>query len=63
MDKVAISIKEKDGTLIKKFSNRDKNNKLKVKKGGNTFVWNTLYNGPETPKDMIFWSASFSNSL
>ena len=62
MDKVAISIKEKDGTLIKKFSNRDKNNKLKVKKGGNTFVWNTLYNGPETPKDMIFWSASFDGA-
>ena len=62
MDKVEISIKEKDGTLIKKFSNRDKNNKLKVKKGGNTFVWNTLYNGPETPKDMIFWSASFDGA-
>ena len=62
LDKVAISIKEKDGTLIKKFSNRDKNNKLKVKKGGNTFVWNTLYNGSETPKDMIFWSASFDGA-
>ena len=61
-DKVAISIKEKDGTLIKKFSNRDKNNKLKVKKGGNIFVWNTLYNGSETLEDMIFWSASFDGA-
>ena len=61
-DKVTISIKEKDGTLIKKFSNRDKNNKLKVKKGGNIFVWNTLYNGSETLEDMIFWSASFDGA-
>ena len=61
-DRVAISIKEKDGTLVKKFSNRDKNNKLKVKKGGNTFVWNTLYNGSEALEDMIFWSASFDGA-
>ena len=58
-DTVALHFKEQNGTLIKKFSSIDKENKLDVKAGGNTFVWNTRYHGAEILEGMIFWSASF----
>ena len=61
-DTVALHFKEQDGTLIKTYSTADKENKLEVKAGGNTFVWDTRYEGAETLKGMIFWSASFSGA-
>lgn len=61
-DTVALHFKETDGTLIKSFSTSDKKNPLKVKAGGNQFVWNTRYEGAETLDGMIFWSASFSGA-
>jgi hypothetical protein len=61
-DTLALHFKEQDGTLIKTYSTADDENKLKVEAGGNTFVWNTRYEGAETLEGMIFWSASFSGA-
>ena len=61
-DSVALSFHQKDGTLIKRFSTKDKKNELKVKKGGNQFVWNMRYDGAERLKGMILWSASLQGA-
>tara|TARA_B110000211_G_C14038199_1_gene535563 strand:- start:791 stop:1723 length:933 start_codon:yes stop_codon:yes gene_type:complete len=61
-DTVQLHFKDSEGILIKTFSTFSNENPLKVKKGGNTFVWNTRYKGAERLKDMIFWSASFSGA-
>ena len=61
-DTVALHFKEQDGTLIKTFSTTDEENKLEINAGGNSFVWNTRYEGAMTLEDMIFWSASFSGA-
>ncbi len=58
-DTLLLYFKEKDGSLIKKFSSVDKENKLDVKQGGNTFVWDTRYKGAKILEGMIFWSVSF----
>ena len=61
-DKVEIQFHSNDGELIKMYSTKDKKNKLEVKAGGNSFVWDTRYDGAEKLKGMIFWSASFSGA-
>jgi photosystem II stability/assembly factor-like uncharacterized protein len=61
-DTVALHFKEQDGTLIKTFSTADEENKLEINAGGNSFVWDTRYEGAETLEGMIFWSASFSGA-
>ena len=61
-DTLSLHFKDKEGSLIKTYSSVDKENKLEVKQGGNTFVWNTRYEGAETLEGMIFWSASFSGA-
>lgn len=61
-DTVQLHFKEKDGTLIKTFSTASEEQALKVNEGGNQFVWDTRYEGAETLKGMIFWSASFSGA-
>jgi hypothetical protein len=61
-DKVELQFKSNDGELIKKYSTDDKKNKLNVKEGGNSFVWDTRYDGAEKLEGMIFWSASFSGA-
>ena len=61
-DTLALYFKEQNGTLIKKYSSSDKEDKLEIKKGGNTFVWDTRYKGAEVLDGMIFWSASFSGA-
>ncbi|MDA8644772.1 glycosyl hydrolase, partial [Flavobacteriaceae bacterium] len=61
-DTVALHFKEQDGTVIKTYSTADKENELEVEMGGNTFVWNTRYEGAETLEGMIFWSATFSGA-
>ena len=61
-DELSIHFKEQDGTIIKTYKSNDEVDKLEIKSGGNTFVWNTLYEGAEILDSMIFWSASFSGA-
>ena len=61
-DVLSIHFKEQDGTIIKTYKSSDEIDKLEIKTGGNTFVWNTLYEGAEILDSMIFWSASFSGA-
>ena len=61
-DTLALYFKEQNGTLIKRYSSTEKEDKLEIKKGGNTFVWDTRYKGAEILDGMIFWSASFKGS-
>lgn len=61
-DTLSLHFKDKESSLIKTYSSVDEENKLDVKQGGNTFVWNTRYEGAETLEGMIFWSASFSGA-
>ncbi|WP_400075951.1 VPS10 domain-containing protein [Winogradskyella sp. R77965] len=57
-DKVSLTYFDSKGDSIKTYSNKDKKNKLKVKKGTNQFVWNMTYDGAERLKGMILWWAS-----
>ncbi|APU10254.1 glycosyl hydrolase [Cellulophaga lytica] len=61
-DNVKLIYFNKKGDTLATFSNKakEKNKKLKVKTGGNTFVWDTRGKGAEKLKGMIFWWASFS---
>ncbi|NND52775.1 MAG: glycosyl hydrolase [Flavobacteriaceae bacterium] len=59
-DKVSITYFDTSGDTIKTFSNTDKKNMLKVKKGANQFVWNMSYDGAERLKGMILWWASLN---
>ena len=61
-DTVELQFQSNDGAVIKTYSTKDKKNKLKVKAGGNEFVWDTRYDGAEKLDGMIFWSASFSGA-
>jgi len=64
-DTVSIAILQKDGTLIQRFSNVAKADKLdpeadkplKVKSGGNQLIWNMRYPGYKTFKGMVFYSS------
>ena len=58
-DTVRLHFKDGEGKLIQTFSSIDKKNELFVRKGGNTFIWDTHYKGAEVLDDMIFWSTSF----
>ena len=58
-DKVSLTYFDTKGDTIKTFSTKNKKeNKLKVKKGANKFVWNMTYDGAERLKGMILWWAS-----
>ncbi len=61
-DKIALTYSTMAGDTLASFSNasKEKNKKLKVKKGGNTHVWNTRGKEAEKLKGMIFWWASFN---
>ena len=61
-DKIELQFKSIDGKIIKKYSSSDNKNKLNIKEGGNSFVWDTRYDGAEKLEGMIFWSASFSGA-
>nr|WP_299340886.1 glycosyl hydrolase [Allomuricauda sp.] len=64
-DTVSIEIMEMDGTLIQRFSNVAKEDKLnpeaekplKVKSGGNRLIWNMRYPGYKAFKGMVFYSS------
>lgn len=57
-NKVSLTYFNTKGDTIKTFSNKDKKNKLTVKKGANQFVWNMTYDGAERLDGMILWWAS-----
>ena len=62
-DSVSLTFLEKAGDTIKTYATFDKDNKLKdLKAGGNTFVWNTRYEGAERLKGMILWWASLEGA-
>ncbi len=58
-DTVSLVIKDINDNEIRTFNNYAENNsdKLSVKKGGNTFVWNMRYPGFETFKGMVLYSS------
>ncbi|MCE2613128.1 glycosyl hydrolase [Flavobacteriaceae bacterium D16] len=64
-DTLILEIKEADGKTIQRFSNKAKINKhnpqatkpLKVKKGGNRFVWNMRYPGFRAFEGMVLYSS------
>ena len=59
---VALSFYEADGDLIRTFSTKakEKKDKLKVKKGGNQFVWNMAYPDAKKFDGMIMWAGSLN---
>ncbi len=63
-DSINISLEflEKDGSLIKKFSNhaKEKTDSLAVKKGTNMFAWNMRYESAKKFDGMILWWANTS---
>ena len=61
-DEVNLSIHSSDGELIKEFSNKSKENSIKVKKGGNSFVWDMKYPGAKRLENMVLWGADFSGA-
>ena len=61
-DNVSLSFHSKDGSLIKEFSNNSKENLLKVKKGGNSFVWDMKYPGAKRIENMVLWAADFTGA-
>ena len=61
-DQVKLSIHSADGALIKEFSNKSKENSLKVKNGGNSFVWNMKYPGAKQLENMVLWGTDFSGA-
>ncbi|MEM1321239.1 MAG: glycosyl hydrolase [Bacteroidota bacterium] len=60
--KVSLSFMEKEGTVIRTFSNtaKEKKDKLKVEKGANRFVWNMTYPEAKKFKGMILWWGSLN---
>ena len=61
-DIVELSFHDNQGDIIKKFSTSDETNKLKIKEGGNLFVWDYKYPGAEKFDGMIMWSASLNGA-
>ena len=61
-DEVKLSIHSNDGELIKEFSNKSKENSMKVKQGGNSFVWDMKYPGAKKLDKMVLWGADFSGA-
>ena len=61
-DLVELSFHDNQGNEIKKFSTSDETNKLKIKEGGNLFVWDYKYPGAEKFDGMIMWSASLNGA-
>ena len=59
---VTLTFLEKGGKVIRKFSNRakEKKDKLKVKKGTNRFNWNMRYEDAKSFDKMILWWASLN---
>jgi len=61
-DEIILSFHSKDGKEIKSYGTKNKDNKLKIKKGGNNFVWNMRHEGAEVLDGMILWAVNFSGA-
>ncbi|MDO6470902.1 glycosyl hydrolase [Maribacter sp. 1_MG-2023] len=63
-DSVQLTYTSIAGDTLANYSTsaKKKDKKLEVKKGGNTFVWDTRGKGAEKLEGMIFWWASFDGA-
>ncbi len=63
-DTIRLAYTTVAGDTLGIFSNKakEKDKKLEVKKGGNTFVWDTRGKGAEKLKGMILWSANLEGA-
>jgi photosystem II stability/assembly factor-like uncharacterized protein len=61
-DSISLVYSSKSGDTLASFSNfsKDKKKKLKLKKGGNTHVWDTRGKGAEKLDGMILWWANLN---
>lgn len=61
-DSIALVYTKMNGDTLATYSTyaKEKDKKLEVKKGGNTFVWNTRGKGAERLKGMILWAANLN---
>ncbi len=56
--KVSLRFTNAAGDTLETYGTDEKKNKLKIKKGGNTFVWNTRGLGAKRLDGMILWWAN-----
>lgn len=63
-DTVQLTYTSMAGDTLAKYSTsaKKKEEKLAIKKGGNTFVWNTRGKGAEKLKGMILWGANLDGA-
>ena len=63
-DTVQLTYTSMAGDTLANYSTaaKEKDKKFKVKKGGNTFVWDTRGKGAEKLEGMIFWWANFDGA-
>nr|WP_299071190.1 glycosyl hydrolase [uncultured Allomuricauda sp.] len=63
-DSIAVTYTKMDGDTLAGYSNfsKDKKKKIKIKKGGNTHVWDTRGKGAEKLEDMILWWANLGGA-
>ncbi|WP_339840519.1 glycosyl hydrolase [uncultured Maribacter sp.] len=63
-DTVQLTYTSMAGDTLANYNSsaKKKDKKLKVKKGGNTFVWDTRGKGAEKLEGMIFWWANFDGA-
>ncbi len=61
-DVISLTFADAGGKIIQTFSTdaTEKKNKLEVKKGANTFTWDTRYPGADDFEGMILWAASLN---
>ncbi|NND16891.1 MAG: glycosyl hydrolase [Eudoraea sp.] len=61
-DSIALTYTTMQGDTLASYSTytKEKDDKLKAKKGGNTHVWNTRGEAAERLKGMILWAANLS---
>jgi hypothetical protein len=63
-DSIALTYTKMNGDTLASYStySKEKNKKLEVKKGGNTFVWDTRGKGAERLQGMILWWANLNGA-
>lgn len=63
-DSIAVTYTKIDGDTLAGYSNfsKDKKKKIKIKKGGNTHVWDTRGKGAEKLEGMILWWANLGGA-
>ena len=55
---ISLEFLDNKKQLIKKYSNTDKKNQLKINGGKNSFVWNMRYNDAKDFDGLIMWAAN-----